>query len=268
MTQIRLGSRLGRLRLAFRWLRFGVKCILHGDLDFLVNSWKALAALPVCFMRDIISSNVTCCICGWKGAGFYPNVGPGYYEHKTICPKCLCQDRHRSLAQILIHKTTAMAQETKVIEVAPIRCFQQFFLESKKHANYISFDYARFAMEQGDIRKMRYADESCDYFICFHVLEHIREEKDALLEIRRVLRAGGSAVFQVPMDWDAEHTIEYELRRRRETGHVRRYGRDFANRISDYGFDVEVVSIVDLFDASEIRQKGYSEDPIFLAQKK
>ena len=38
-------------------------------------------------------------------------------------------------------------------------------------------------MEWGDITAMRYADRSVDWFICFHVLEHIPDEGAALAEI-------------------------------------------------------------------------------------
>ena len=46
-------------------------------------------------------------------------------------------------------------------------------------------------MEKGDITAMHYAAESCDYFLCFHVLEHVPDDIAAIREIFRVLRPGG-----------------------------------------------------------------------------
>ena len=75
--------------------------------------------------------------------------------------------------------------------------------------DYTSFDLARHTMERGDITAMRYDTDSVDFFVCFHVLEHVADEAAALSEIHRVLRPGGTAVLQVPVDWDLAETYEY-----------------------------------------------------------
>lgn len=256
----------GRLRLLFRWARFGLQSLLHGDLDFLANaingSVRLILKTPLEFSRK-----VECNICGWRGHSFYPNVGSGYFELSTTCPRCLCQDRHRTLAVVLEKKTRFFDPGTRVVEVAPMRSFQDFCLMRKANSNYISFDFERFAMEQGDITDMRYGDRSVDYFLCFHVLEHIPEEQQALKEIRRVLDSSGEAILQVPIDLSVEHSFEYDKPDRRETNHVRRYGRDFPSIIERSGFSVTKVCIEELVTADLIRRHGLSTDPIYLAKK-
>lgn len=256
----------GRLRLLFRWARFGVQSLLHGDFDFLANAINGSVRLILKTPLDL-ARHVECNICGWQGHSFYPNVGSGYFELSTTCPRCLCQDRHRTLAMVLEKKTGFFDPGTRVIEVAPMRSFQDFCLMKKANSNYISFDFERFAMEQGDITDMRYSDRSVDYFLCFHVLEHIPEEKKALEEIHRVLDSGGEAILQVPIDESVEHSFDYEKPDRRETHHVRRYGRDFSSIIEKAGFSVTAVSIEDLVPEDVVCGNGLSTDPIYLARK-
>lgn len=133
--------------------------------------------------------------------------------------------------------------------------------------DYTSFDLARHAMEQGDITAMRFESDSVDFFVCFHVLEHICDETTALSEIRRVLRPGGTAVVQVPIDWHVAETYEYATPDPREVGHVRRYGRDLQSRLERHGFEVDPVTITDLVDQPTVEQFGLSDEPIFLARK-
>ena len=132
--------------------------------------------------------------------------------------------------------------------------------------DYTSFDLARHAMERGDITAMRYDTDSVDFFVCFHVLEHVADEAAALSEIRRVLRPGGTAVLQVPVDWDLAETYDYATPDPREVGHVRRYGRDLRSRLADHGFDVDLVSVPDLVDQETTERFGLSAEPIFLAR--
>jgi SAM-dependent methyltransferase len=147
-----------------------------------------------------------------------------------------------------------------------MRGFQALFLAQRDVA-YTSFDLERYAMERGDLTAMQYPSDSADYFTCFHVLEHVPNEAKALSEIRRVLKPGGTAIFQVPIDATVEHTYEYEKPDPREVGHVRRYARDFAARLRRHGFDVEAVSATDCCDDDDIRRYGLSRDPIYLATK-
>ncbi len=257
---------LGRLRLLFRWTRFALRSVRSGDWDFVLNVVKASMRLGWYWVSDL-KKNVRCNICGWRGHGFYPIVGPGYYEKATVCPRCLCQDRHRSLVYILSERTDFFSDQTNVLEVAPMRSFQQYCLGRKGGHGYMSFDYERFAMEQGDITCMRYEDNTYDYFLGFHVLEHIPDEKKAVEEIWRVLHPGGMAILQVPVDTSLAQTVEYDAPDPRETNHVRRYGQDFADRIGAYGFSVEGVSVEQLCSESMAKEYGFSPDPIYLATK-
>jgi hypothetical protein len=60
---------------------------------------------------------------------------------------------------------------------------------------------------------------------------------------------------------------EYSCADPRDVGHVRRYGRDFAQRISLSGFEVSEVLVTEFMIESEIERFGLSREPIFFATK-
>lgn len=251
-----------------RWMRFALRSIASGDFDFVANAFASTVRLIGYWPCDLMANKrrVACNLCGWEGNRFYPNTGPGYYELDTVCPGCRCQDRHRSLVVVLQHRTRFFDDGVPVVEVAPMMRFQEFTLANKS-SGYISFDIERFAMEKGDITRMRFKDNTLDYFLALHVLEHIPEETKALAEIRRVLKPGGIAVLQVPVDWSVQASYEYDKPDSREVGHVRRYGQDFGPRIASHGFDVEPVCVGQVVDAATIERNGLSPEPFFFAKK-
>jgi SAM-dependent methyltransferase len=256
----------GRAVMAVGLVRFAAWSARNGYWDFTSNAIHSFADLIGRSAADLLTPRavVTCNLCGWTGRTFYRNTGAGYDELNSVCPGCLASDRYRSLYAILRDRTTAFAPGNRVVEVAPLRSLETIFLNSAG-VDYTSFDIERRAMEQGDITAMRYADSSVDWFICFHVLEHIPNEGAALAEIHRVLRAGGSALFQVPVDWHAESTRDYPAPDPRDVGHVRRHGRDFGERLARHGFAVDQVEPAHAFSDEVVAQAGLSTEPIFLA---
>jgi SAM-dependent methyltransferase len=229
-----------------------------------------LVHLAVRSTVDLVTDahQVVCNICGWSGSAFYPNVGSGYFERDASCPRCSCIHRYRSLAAVLSRATDFFAESTTVIEVAPVRSFQAYCLWRKQGRNYRSFDLERFGMEQGDLTAMRYADASSDYFLCYHVLEHVPADAQAVAEIHRVLRPGGTAILQVPIDWSLTTTVEYGRPNERETGHVRRYSESgFTERLAGAGFTVSTLSPASYFEDAVLAQHGLSREPIFIARK-
>jgi len=178
----------------------------------------------------------------------------------------MSEDRHRALIAILESKFDFFEPDKRVIEVAPMRGLEKVF-KAIPGMDYTSFDLMRHAMEKGDITQMRFDSNSADYFLCFHVLEHIPEEKKALAEIRRVLKPGGNVVLQVPLDESLAESYEYDAPDPREVDHVRRYGRDFGERIGRHGFEVTSVSVADFLDEEAISYHGLCRDAVYFARK-
>ena len=51
-----------------------------------------------------------------------------------------------------------------------------------------------------DVHELTFPDESFDAVVALHVLDDVADQPRALAELHRVLRRGGVAVFQVPID--------------------------------------------------------------------
>ena len=103
------------------------------------------------------------------------------------------------------------------------------------------------AMVRMDITDIQYPDNSFDVVYCSHVMEHVPDDRRAMRELCRVLVPEGWAILQVPIT--AETTFEDPSvtdprERERQFGqfdHVRRYGPDYADRLADAGFVVEII---------------------------
>lgn len=256
-----------RARMGYYTALHTMRSLRNRDYYFAAQGMHTGFRLPALAVGDLVGAQRReCNVCGWRGRRFYPNTGTGYHERDTVCPGCLSLDRHRSLLALLLARTDVFGGGRRVVEVAPSPGFEAL-MRAQPDVDYTSFDLAPFAMEQHDITAMNFIDDSVDYFICFHVLEHLPQDAPAITEIHRVLRPGGTAVLQVPMDWDAERTREYSAPDPRECGHVRRYGRDFADKISAPGMSVRHISVSEVFDADTVTRYGLSREPIFFATK-
>ena len=256
-----------RARMEYRVLRHVQRSARSRDFDFVGQGLSTAVRIPLMWARDLpAAAERECNVCGWTGRTFYPNTGPGYHAMGVTCPGCSSLDRHRALLALLVSQTDMFVGDRKVVEVAPMRGFEALLM-AQPDLDYVSFDLERHAMERGDITAMRYGTDSLDYFICFHVLEHIPDAPAALAEMQRVLRPGGTAVLQVPIDWEAAETREYDAPDPRDVGHVRQYGRDFGARVGAAGFDVTPVSVTDVLPGAVIERFGLSTEPIFFARK-
>jgi SAM-dependent methyltransferase len=112
-----------------------------------------------------------------------------------------------------------------------------------------SFRGPRFA---SDIRSMGIRDGAFDAVFCIHVLEHVLEDRQAISEVRRILKPGGTAVIMVPAHLGPE-THEWGRPDPLFCYHVRDYSiHDFKRRLE--GFQVEEVTPGGLLDAGEREQ--------------
>ncbi len=80
-----------------------------------------------------------------------------------------------------------------------------------------------------------------------HVLEHVKNDRDAISELFRVLKPGAWAIVSVPLLLDevtredpAVTSPEDRKRLFGEASHVRYYGTDFIDRLRAAGFEVRL----------------------------
>jgi SAM-dependent methyltransferase len=91
-------------------------------------------------------------------------------------------------------------------------------------------------------------DASVDLLVCYHVLEHIPDDRAAMREIARTLSATGVGLVQVPFsagvptDEDPDAPVEERLARFGQADHVRQYGDDFEERLVEAGLSLRRVT--------------------------
>ncbi|HZW38460.1 MAG TPA: methyltransferase domain-containing protein [Ignavibacteriaceae bacterium] len=181
-----------------------------------------------------------CSICGYHGP-FLDVVRSTGLRKNAQCPKCQSFERHR-LIKLVIDKIGATRDFSKmsILHIAPEPYFRTLFQNTFKE--YLSADLERKDVDINvDLRKIPFEDKKFDMVVASHVLEHIKEDTQALSEIRRILKPNGVAILPVPVV--SYKTIEYP--QRYESGHVRAPGFDYFDRYKPLFSNVEVYSSKD-----------------------
>ncbi|WP_242117938.1 class I SAM-dependent methyltransferase [Aestuariivivens sediminicola] len=121
-----------------------------------------------------------------------------------------------------------------------------------------------------DITNIPFENNSFDFILCSHVLEHVPNDKLAMKELNRVLRNDGFGIFMVPIDYNRLHTYEDQsittpegrLRAYNQSDHVRVYGLDYVQRLEDSGFEVIQDNYVKRYSPDDIFKYGFSHNDI------
>jgi SAM-dependent methyltransferase len=182
---------------------------------------------------------------------------------QALCPVCGALDRHRLTYLYFIQETNLFNGDKKtLLHVAPESQLSRLFQEAD-YINYLSADLSSpSAMVKMDITDIHYPDCSFDVIYCSHVLEHVSDDRRAMRELHRVLKADGWAILQVPISGDTtfeDPTITNpDIREQlfRQNDHLRQYGRDFADRLGAAGFHVSVDGCVRELGEREIIRFG------------
>ncbi|MDT0649725.1 class I SAM-dependent methyltransferase [Autumnicola edwardsiae] len=186
--------------------------------------------------------------------------GYGKQRENVLSPSTLSLERHRLLWLYLERKTSFFTEKLKVLHFAPEQAFYSRF---RKLANidYTTTDLnSPLADVKADINNLPFEDNAYDFILCNHVLEHIPDDTQAMKELYRVLKSGGTAILQIPQDLSRKTTFEDDSitdkkERARIFGqydHVRIYGRDYFDKLRSMGFKVEEVNMTSELSASEI----------------
>lgn len=184
-----------------------------------------------------------CPICGYFGP--FRDVKPetGLRRH-AMCANCGSMVRHR-LQYIALEKLAEQIDLSTLscIHFAPEAFFTKLFRE--KFGSYETADLnMRDVDHKVDLSNLPFPNESYDFVYASHVLEHIRDDRDALSEIRRILRPGGIAILPVPIFGAV--TVEYPEANPHEADHVRAPGFDYIDRYEDYFKQVDCVRSSDV----------------------
>jgi SAM-dependent methyltransferase len=188
-------------------------------------------------------NKVTCPVCEKSFKKFLP-YGRINARLNALCPNCLSLERHRLIWLYLKEKTDFFNRPLQVLHIAPEACFIPRF-EEQHGDSYITADIeSPLAKVKMDIHEIPFSENTFDAVLCNHVLEHVRDDIQAMSEIKRVLKPGGFCILQVPFfNPVEENTFEdasiTDPRQREkifgQNDHVRKYGNDYPKRIAQAG---------------------------------
>jgi len=199
-----------------------------------------LKAVATFFYRG---SAVTCPVCEYSYRSFMPygRINP---RPNALCPNCLSLERHRLIWLYLHERTNFFQSKLHVLHIAPEACFIKR-LEKIHGDYYITADIeSPLAKVKMDIHEIPFTANTFDAVLCNHVLEHVRDDIQAMSEIYRVLKPGGFAILQVPFFNPIpevtfeDNTITNPREREKVFGqddHVRKYGHDYPKRMERAG---------------------------------
>jgi SAM-dependent methyltransferase len=191
-------------------------------------------------------NNVQCPIDGRTYRRFLP-YGRLESRPNALCPSSLSLERHRLMWVYLKDKTNFFTSRIKLLHIAPELCFMKIF-EGLSNIDYITADIeSPLAKVKMDVHEIPFEANSFDVVFCNHVMEHVENDLKAMSEIHRVLKPGGWAIIQSPVYPELDDTIEdpsitapaEKERIYGQNDHMRKYGRDYSERLRAAGFKVK-----------------------------
>ena len=191
----------------------------------------------------------TCPACGYDGKFLDQRSSAGDRKN-AVCPRCASLERHRLLYCVLEELFTTHRVSTQTaLHFAPEKSIAAYL--RPRFAKYTTADLdGHRADATADLRQLPFEDQSYDFILASHVLEHVDDDRRALSEIARVLKPGGVAILPVPVVSDS--TIEYPYPVPTENYHVRAPGPDYFDRYRRVFAQVDVKTSADYPDRFQL----------------
>ncbi len=196
------------------------------------------------------------------GSGFRKFLPYGYENQRenVLSPSTLSLERHRLLWLYLKNETEFFNKSLKVLHFAPEQAFYKRFRQLS-NLDYLTTDLnSPLADVKADICDLPFENDSFDFILCNHVLEHIPDDRKAMQELYRILKPGGTAILQIPQDLERAETFQDDsitdpTERAKIFGqydHVRVYGRDYFDKLRAVGFKVAEVDYTSQLSQTEM----------------
>lgn len=216
----------------------------------------------------------TCPCCNGHFRTFLPfGIKP---RPNAQCPRCGSLERHRLLWLYLTDKTSFFKDKLKVLDIAPVPYLARRF-KTLPNLNYVDADIVSPSVTiRLDVTAIPLLDNQFDCIICYHVLEHVPDDRSAMRELFRVLKPGGWAILQSPIEETRKRTFEDQSvigPEDREmifgqSNHVRIYGLDYKDRLQNTGFIVKVDDYIKKLPNALVKKYGLEENEnIYLCVK-
>ena len=211
---------------------------------------------------------------------FLPYGYGGTVKRKNaLSPQTLSLERHRLMWLYLKNKTDFFTKDVKMLHVAPEQCFYKIF-RGMKNLEYITADLnSPLADVKMDLHDIPFGENTFDVIFCNHVLEHVEDDIRCMSELYRVLKPGGWAILQSPVDITREKTLQNpaivsEDDREKnywQKDHVRLFGLDYKDKLASVGFKVNVDDYIKEFSPELVERYRISspkkDDAIYFCSK-
>ncbi len=183
------------------------------------------------------------------------------------CMYCGCHDRIRHLFMYFDKlKLWETMRGDKILHFAPEPHLQEMIVKYRP-SKYIKGDLYPYSKDQIkiDITNIQFKNNTFDFVIANHVLEHIPNYMKAIKELHRVLKPGGVAILQTPYSDSLKYnfelsTIDSGLLRLKYYGqedHVRYFsGQQLLMSIEKVGFKSKIKRHLELFDERSAYKYG------------
>jgi predicted SAM-dependent methyltransferase len=219
-------------------------------------------------------NKVECPVCNRHFRKFLPYGAT--QRDNVLCPHCLSLERHRLFWLFLKNETDFFKSKKSVLHIAPEQCFYKRF-RKMENLKYVTADLeSPLADVKMDMHKMPFGENEYDIVFANHVLEHVENDHQCMKEVLRVLKPGGFAIMQVPIDYTRSKTYEDpsivtpEEREKHfwQKDHVRLFGLDYPDRLRSAGFNVREVKMASELPAEITnRYRLQKEEIIYLCTK-
>ncbi len=200
-------------------------------------------------------------------------------KKNSWCMKCMSLERDRLLWMYYQNKTDLYSKSLSLLHIAPETIFFRHF-SKQKNINYYPADIYPDLYPKGthyfNLLKPDLPLNSFDVIICNHVFQYIEDDKAAMKNVYDLLKPGGWAILQVPLDRSREVTYEDSSiidpkEREKAFGlkeHVRFYGLDYADKLRTAGFNVNVDDYTAEFSGADNFKFGFWQgDAVYYCTK-
>ena len=178
------------------------------------------------FIRNIIN-NKKCIICG--SFEFLPGpkgrVSP-INKKNPQCKKCGSLERHRIIRKIYNYIPRNWFKNKKILQFSNDQSIDKNWFNDYELSTYMG-------QNSLDLENIERKNDSYDFIICNHVLEHIKDDYKAFKEILRISKPHAIIQLAVPTPLLIDKTRDWGFPDKEKFYHYRIYGKDFLNRFKN-----------------------------------
>jgi predicted SAM-dependent methyltransferase len=187
-----------------------------------------------------------CNICG--GSEFHSKFRSSRFGHAPSCVKCGSGERQRAIRKIYNKIPKEILEKCKAL---------QFSNDNSVDRNaFASFEVSVYGGNNSlDMMDIERENESYDWIVSNHVLEHVADDIQAIQELLRILTPLGVIHINIPNPVYNLETRDWGYPDPKTHGHYRHYGSDFLLRVDKAltsAYAIQVVEIDDITDTLEL----------------